>query len=259
MELLIDEVVRGFMSFLWPMIRISALLLTAPLFSLGVVNLRIRVLLAGVLTVMIYPLHDWPVIDPFSAAGVFEVFNQVAIGAVMGLMLQVVVAAVTVAGQAISGTMGLMMASMVDPNMGNVPVLSQFLVLVTSLVFVSVGGHLLLVMGLLNSFATLPVGEPLQLADAVRALVAWSSVLFLGAMWLALPVLGVMLLINVGMGVVTRAAPSLNIFAVGFPALLLLGLLFVFLSLPGMVVRIQGLWLDGLLAMSELVGLNGGR
>ncbi|MFZ8914578.1 MAG: flagellar biosynthetic protein FliR, partial [Pseudomonadales bacterium] len=105
MDLLVAEVVERFLAFLWPMIRISALLLAAPIFSVSAFNIRLRILLALVLTFLIYPLHDWPFVDPFSAAGLREVFVQASIGAVMGLVLQIVTAAVVVAGQAISAAM----------------------------------------------------------------------------------------------------------------------------------------------------------
>lgn len=249
MEMLLDQVVAGMLLLLWPMIRISAMLITAPLFSLAVVNLRVRILLGLLLTLTVYPLVDWPFIDPLSAAGLREVFVQVAIGAVMGLILQVVLAAIAVAGQAMSGTMGLMMASMVDPNMGNIPVLSQFLVLLGSLIFVMLGGHLLLVMMLVDSFVSLPVGVMPPLDAIFVAVVSWSSMIFMGAVLIALPVLALLLLLNVSMGVITRAAPALNIFAVGFPALLLFGLLFVLLTLPAMGVRMEALWLDAFLLL----------
>ena len=125
MNLLAADIIERFYSFLWPMLRVSALLMTAPLFSQNAVNVRIRVLLGLTLTWMIYPLHDWPTLDPVSGAGLLEVLNQIFIGASMGLVLQIVVAAMVVAGQSISASMGLSMANMMDPNVGNVPVIAQ--------------------------------------------------------------------------------------------------------------------------------------
>ena len=88
MNLLTNDIVERFYGFLWPMLRISALLLSAPVFSLRALNLRLRILLALALTWMIYPLYSWPQLDPLSAAGLLEVFNQIAIGLLMGLSLQ---------------------------------------------------------------------------------------------------------------------------------------------------------------------------
>ena len=117
MELLVAEVVKLFYTLLWPMIRISAFLLTSPFFSIQAVTVRIRVLLAVLLTWMVYPLTNWPVIDPFTAIGLREIFMQVFVGVLLGTLLQVVNSALIVGGQAISASMGLSMANMVDPNM----------------------------------------------------------------------------------------------------------------------------------------------
>ena len=138
--LLAADIADRFIIMLWPMIRISALLLVAPVLSISAVTLRIRIIFAFVLTWLIYPLLDWPRLDPTTAFGLIEVFNQAAIGLLMGLMLQIVSAALIVAGQAIAGSMGLAMASMMDPNFGNVPVIAQLLVIMGSLIFLGLGG-----------------------------------------------------------------------------------------------------------------------
>ena len=240
------DIVERFYAFLWPMLRISALLLAAPVFSLQAVTVRIRVLLALALSVMVYPLFDWPVIDPLSAPGLLEIFNQLSIGVFMGLMLQIVTASVVVAGQAVSNAMGLSMASLIDPNLGNVPVIAQFLLILSTLIFVSLGGHAMLLAMVLESFSTLPVGRSLIDQVAYGQLVSWSSMMFLGAVLTALPVMVTLLFISIGLGVVTRAAPSLNIFSVGLPATIVAGFFVLMVSLSSIAGRIQWLWLQGL-------------
>lgn len=256
MQWLAADVVERFYLFLWPMLRISALLLTAPPFSTASFTLRLRVLLALVLTWLVYPLHDWPRIDPTTAQGLLEVFNQLFIGATMGLILQVVVAALVVAGQTLSATMGLSMANMIDPNVGNVPVLSQFLLLMSTLIFVGVGGHAIVLGLVLQSFESLPVGVSILNQDVYGLVVRWSSMMFLGAVLLALPVMVTLLFINIGLGVVTRAAPSLNIFAVGFPALILAGLLVMIMSLDSIGMRIDWLWVQGFNTLREVLRIS---
>lgn len=252
----LDALTTVFVTILWPMIRISALLLTAPLFSLNAVSVRIRILLALLLTLLIYPLHDWPIIDPFTADGIREVFVQVGIGAMLGLMLQIVTAAVVVAGQAISAPMGLSMANMIDPNVGNVPVLAQWLQILSILVFLSLGGHLIMIQILLESFKSAPIGVMPDLELLYLLLLDWSGMIFLGAMLIVLPVIGILLLVQIGMGLVTRAAPALNIFAVGFPVFVMLGLTSIFMALPLFIGRIENLWMLAFLRMRELVGLS---
>ena len=249
------DIVERFYAFLWPMLRISALLLAAPIFSLSAVTVRIRVLLALALSVMIYPMFDWPVIDPLSAPGLLEILNQLVIGVFMGLMLQIVTAAVVVSGQAVSNAMGLSMASLIDPNLGNVPVIAQFLLILSTLIFVSLGGHAMLLALVIESFASLPVGRSLIDQIAYGQLVSWSSMMFLGAVLTALPVMVTLLFISVGLGVVTRAAPSLNIFSVGLPATIVAGFFVLIVSLGSIGSRIQWLWLQGLTQIRVLVGI----
>ena len=256
MDLLVSEVVERFYVLLWPMIRVSAFLLAAPFFSLRSVTVRIRVLLAALLTLMIYPLVDWPIIDPYSAAGLREIFNQVLIGTVMGMLLQIVNAALVVGGQAVSGSMGLGMANMVDPNMGNVPVISQFFIICSTLIFMGIGGHVLVISLILESFRSLPVGQMLAPDMLMAVLLQWSSMIFLGALLLALPIMVCLLFVNIGVGVITRAAPALNIFAVGFPAMILAGMLLLTLSMSSIGYRIQWLWHESFEVVGQALGVT---
>jgi flagellar biosynthetic protein FliR len=257
-NLVYAQILDAFYTFLWPMIRISALMLTAPVFSLDVVTIRIRILFAIALTLVVYPLGTWPMIDPFTGRGVLEVFNQVLIGSLVGLMLQVVTASLVLGGQSISASLGLSMANMIDPNVGNVPVIAQFLVVLSTLLFVGMGGHTLLVAILLESFRTLPIGQFLIGETAFTNLVSWSSLMFAGSLLLALPVMAALLFVNVGLGVVTRAAPSLNIFAVGFAAMIPAGLLVMIISMTHIGHRIEWLWLQSFLRVRNLLGIPGG-
>jgi flagellar biosynthetic protein FliR len=254
MNFLAADIVERFYTFLWPMLRISALMITAPIFSLSAFNTRMRILLALVLTWLVYPLHKWPVIDPTSAQGLIEVFNQIMIGATMGLILQVVVAAVVVAGQSIAAAMGLSMANMLDPNMGNVPVISQLLIVMSSLIFVGFGGHAILLGLILESFHTLPIGTNILNQAVYGRVLQWSSMVFLGAVLMALPVMVSLLFINVGLGVVTRAAPSLNIFAVGFPAMIMAGFIILIISMESIGGRIEWLWVQGFTVVRDIIG-----
>ena len=256
MELLVAEVVDLFYSLIWPMIRISAFLLTAPFFSIRAVSVRIRVLLAVLLTWMVYPLTDWPLLDPFSAVGLREVFLQVFIGSLMGLLLQIVNAALIVGGQAISASMGLSMANMVDPNMGNVPVIAQFLIICSTLIFVGLGGHVIVISLLLESFQVLPIGQMVQVKSLMGLTIQWSSMMFLGAVMIGLPLMSSLLFINIGLGVITRAAPALNIFAVGFPAMILAGIVLLSLSMTSIGFRIHWLWQQSFDIMGQALGLR---
>lgn len=255
MNFAVTELVERFYMLLWPMLRISALLISAPIFSLRALSLRIRILLALSLTWLVYPLHEWPSIDPVSPAGLIEIFNQIMIGLVMGLVLQIVTAAILLAGTSISNAVGLSMATMIDPNVGNVPVIGQFLIVMSTLIFVGLGGHTLLLGLVLDSFNSMPIGKSLMGQAAWGQLVTWSSMIFLGGLLTALPVMVTLLFINVGLGVATRAAPSLNVFSLGLPALMVAGYLIMIFSLPSIGARIQWMWLQSLMQTRSLVGL----
>ncbi len=255
MTLLAADLVERFYTFLWPMLRIGAMLVAAPLLSLNAVSVRLRVVIGLVLTFLIYPLVKWPVIDPISAEGLLEIVNQLFIGSLMGLMLQVATGALVLAGQAIAASMGLSMASMYDPNVGNVPVISQFILILSTLVFLGFGGHVIMISMLLESFRTLPIGQSLLGQVAFGKVIAWSSMIFLGGLLIALPVMIALLFINIGLGVVTRAAPSLNIFSVGFPATIAAGFIVLIFSMESIVSRIQWLWMQSFSHVKDLVGL----
>lgn len=255
MTLFAADIVERFYTFLWPMLRISAMLLTAPIFSLDALTLPIRIMLALVLTFFIYPMVDWPVLDPISATGFFEIVNQLFIGAMMGLMLQVAIGAIVLAGQTIAGSMGLSMASMYDPNVGNVPVISQFLVILSTMIFLGFGGHVIMISMIMDSFTALPIGQSILGQVSYGKVVAWSSMMFLGAVLIALPVMISLLFINIGLGIITRAAPSLNIFSVGFPASIAAGFLILIISLESIIGRMRWLWTQAFLHARDLVGL----
>jgi flagellar biosynthetic protein FliR len=125
-----------------------------------------------------------------------------------------------------------------------------------TLVFVGLGGHGLLLAMLVESFSSLPVGTFVMVEQSWRQVLAWSSMMFLGAVLIALPVMVTLLFINIGIGVITRAAPSLNIFAVGLPATIVMGFVVLIMSMANIGSRLQWLWTQSLVQTRTLVGLS---
>ena len=256
MTFFVAELVEMLQTFMWPFVRISAVMMTAPLFSQRAMNLRLRILIGFVLTWMTYPFIDIPQVDPFSIGALYGLFNEVTVGALMGVTLQIVTAAIVVSGQAVSSSMGLGMANMMDPNLGNVPTLSQFLLIIGLLVFLALGGHLVLISVLVQSFTSVPVGGGLLNTDAISGFLAWSSQVFIGAVIMVLPVMLGLLMINACLGVISRASPSLNVFAVGFPALIPIGFGMVLLSMVVIISKMEGLWFQAFQTLNEnMLGL----
>ena len=223
MNLALIDILEKFLVIIWPMLRLSAFLAFTSIFSIRAVNLRIRMCLGFALAFFVSQQIDIPRIDPLTAEGLQEIFRQILIGLTMGLVFQVASATLVVAGQAISGSMGLSMANMIDPNMGSVPVLSAFFNIMGTLIFLGIGGHLIVFGLVLESFKLLPIGQEFFSQDMLGKMINWSAMMFLGALLIGLPVMMTLLFINIGLGFVARAAPSLNIFTVGFPALILVG------------------------------------
>lgn len=232
----------------WPFLRMSALFLASPVFSAAAYPVRARVLLALLVTVLITPsLPAAPNLDILSSVGLLAAAQQIVIGLAMVFTLQMVFAAAVIAGQSIAMAMGLGFAMSVDPQNGvQVPVLSQFYVILTTLLFLSMDGHLVLIELLANSFTLLPVGLASLSENFALDIVLWASQMFMGALVVALPALTALLLINLAFGVITRAAPQLNIFAVGFPVTILAGFVFIFLSMPSSLALFTSLLESGL-------------
>ena len=172
----------------------------------------------------------------------------------MGLTLQVVIAALVVGGQVIAGSMGLSMANMIDPNLGNVPTLSQFFLIIGTLLFMSLGGHLVILSLLYSSFELLPIASGRFNTDMILSLITWSSQIFISAVVIAFPIMIGLLLVNALLGLVSRAAPSLNVFAIGFPALIPVGLIMLLLTMGIWFEQVENLWFRGFNSVNEILG-----
>lgn len=234
MELNLDEIIAWVGDFFWPFLRISTLFLASPVFGARTVPVRIRIILAVVVTLLIQPTLPFiPTVEPLSSEGLLIILQQLGIGLVMGMVLQIMFATLVMAGQTMATTMGLGFASTVDPQNGiQVTMLGQFYLIFATLFFLAIDAHLLLIEMLANSFVALPIGGELLSIDIFWNISLYATEMFIASVLIALPVMVGVLLVNLGFGVMTRAAPQLNIFAVGFPTTMLAGFILMFLSLP---------------------------
>ncbi|MGB5275861.1 MAG: flagellar biosynthetic protein FliR [Gammaproteobacteria bacterium] len=242
-------------SLLWPFMRIGAMFAAIPIFSARSVPVRIRILLAFFLAWILVPvIPKPPVVDLISAQALLISVYQVLIGVAMGFILQMVFSAFVIAGQSIAMAMGLGFASIIDPQNGvQVPVVSQAFLIMVTLVFLALNGHLLLIEVLADSFQRLPVGPVAISHDGLWQLVSWGSNMFVGGMLVALPAVAALLLVNLAFGVTSRAAPQLNIFAVGFPVMIMVGLAFIILTLPSITDHLSRLILEAISLINKVV------
>ncbi len=222
-------------------VRVGAMVGVVPVLGSALIPVRVRVLIAVLITLSVFPAVP-PVTDYeiFSWSGLTVLFYQFLIGMSMGFIFQLVFNAVTIAGENIAITMGLGFAQIVDPQNGiQVPVISQFYAIVTILLFLALDLHGVLIEMVRQSFITLPVLSTGFQLEFIWRVLEWGAQMFIGAVLIGIPIITGLLVVNITMGVMARAAPQLNIFAVGFPITMLIGFLLMLLSMPVFLPRLQ--------------------
>jgi flagellar biosynthetic protein FliR len=229
--------------FLFPFARIAAWLYFDPLMGNRAAPMMTRLAVALVLTMAVAPiLPNAREISLMSGDGLLVLLQQIAVGAALGFCLRIVFAAVEFAGQIMGLQMGLSFATLFDPiNGAQTPVISQFLVLTSALLLFAFNGHHVVIGALAQSFVDVPVGVGPG-ASGFLGVVQWGSALFMTGLHIALPVTAALLATNLTIGMMTRAAPQLNIFAVGFPLTLGMGFLVLYFTLVYLPVSLEQLW-----------------
>ena len=233
---------------LWPLSRILGLVAAAPLFGNAAVPASTKVSLGVLLAMIIAPtVPALPAADPMSMAGLLILTQEMLIGLAMGFSIRIVFAAVEMAGEISSLTMGLGFASFFDPQTkGRSSAISQFLTMLATLMFLTVNGHLVLLAALAESFVSLPISASPINGGGFQQLAAWGGEIFRSGVQISLPIVAALLLTNVALGILTRAAPQLNIFGIGFPVTLGVGLLVLAMVLPYLAVPFQNMFLRGI-------------
>jgi flagellar biosynthetic protein FliR len=238
----------------WPFVRIGSCFMVAPAFGATSVPVRVRIILAGAVALLVAPLVSIPDVAPFSPAGVVITVQQVIIGAALGFSLQILFDAVSLGGELLANSMGLSLAFNLDPQNGaSTPTVGQLYSVLVTLIFLVLDGHLALIRTLVDGFHSLPIGTSGLGANGLWSVVNWGSELFSGALTVALPGVTALLIANLAFGVVSRAAPTLNIFSVGLPVSLVFGLVVIIAGLPALessFIRLLGEALDFLRRLS---------
>jgi flagellar biosynthetic protein FliR len=231
---------------LWPFFRVAGFFMVMPLFGSRLVTPPIRLLLALLTSAVLTPiLPPMPVIESVGLATFLIIAQQVLIGIALGFALDVLMQIFILSGQMVAMQTGLGMAMMIDPSNGvNVAVVAQWFMVFVNLLFISLNGHLIAIEILADSFFVLPVGGETLSTDTLMAIAKLATWMFAAATVLALPALAAMLVVNIAFGVMARLAPQLNIFAVGFPVTMMLGLIVIWITFAGYGVQFQGLMLE---------------
>ncbi len=249
-------------AFFWPFLRLLAMLSAAPVFGMGSMPTLLRIGLAVVLAVAIAPaLPAMPAVQFGTATAWMLVLQQMLVGGAIGLVMTLILSTVQFAGGVIGLQMGMGFATLFDPVQGvQVTSLASFLNMVTLLLFLAVNGHLVMLAVMVRSFSMLPVAPDLGLtASTWYALAQGGGAIFSLGLALAAPVVGVLLIANLGLGVLTKLAPQLNLFAVGFPLFFILGFLALYLVMPVMQNVVQHLVDVGLSLSAQVLQQGGAR
>ena len=221
---------------LWPFLRVLALFGAMPIFAQRSVPMRLRVALAFLVALCAQAaLPEMPIVALDSAQVLLVVVQQVLIGLTIGFAVRVVFAAIELAGEVIGLQMGLNFAGHFDPASGSqATTLSRFYGVSVSWLFIVINGHLLLIAAVVQSFHVFPVGpEPLAFLRTLQPQ-TWGAEIFSLGLWIALPMIAMLTFVNLVLGVVSRVAQQMNVFAIGFPITLSVGLLGVLMTLPMM-------------------------
>jgi flagellar biosynthesis protein FliR len=238
---------------LWPLTRILACLSVVPLFSHPAIPQRIKLSIGFVITLAIVPSIEVPNIEILSWQGLLSLLAQMVIGVSMGFVMRIMFTAVEMAGFMMGMSMGLGFASFYDPQAhGQTMALGQFMTMLALLIFMSLDGHLIVVAVMLQSFETMPIMmEHWQLNGQVIA--ELGGHIFSQGLLLSLPVVASLLVTNMALGILTKAAPQFNIFGIGFPITISVGLVMTLLSLPSLVNPISRWLIDSQQLMLQVL------
>lgn len=228
-----DQWVSWLGLYFWPLLRVLALIATAPILSERSVPKRVKVGLGIIITFVIAPSLPPVDVPLFSANALWLALQQILIGIALGFTMQFAFAAIRTCGEIIGLQMGLSFATFVDPGSNlNMPILARILDMLAMLLFLVFNGHLWLISLLVDTFHTLPIGgEPIN-SNAFLALTRAGGMIFLNGLMLALPIITLLLTVNLALGMLNRMTPQLSVFVIGFPITLTVGILLMAALMP---------------------------
>jgi len=256
-ELVISEeqLMQFIGQYLWPMIRIGAFYFAVPIIGARTVPARLRLILMLFTTLLLVPvLPPAPVVSILSLPGLVMIVQEVLIGLALGFTMQVVLHVFILAGQFIAMKMGLGFAAMNDPSSGvSTTIMSQFYLLLSTLLFLSTNGHLVVFQLMIDSFTSFPIGGDGLDSASFLVIAQLGSWMFSAALLIALPLFTSLMIVNMSFGVMSRSAPQMNVFTVGFPITLVFGLALMWFSLGNFLPVYFDLMDEGIGVLRRLV------
>jgi len=232
------QVTAWLVPLLWPFLRVLALFSALPVLGQRMVPMRVRVALSFMIALAAQPmLPQMPAVALDTPVAMVLVMQQVLIGLTIGFAVRIVFAAVEFAGEIVGLQMGLNFAGFFDPvSAGTATATSRFFGVVVAWLFIVINGHLAVIAAVIKSFEAFPVGpQPFAFLSAL-APHTWGAEVFSLGLWIALPLIAMLLFVNIVLGIISRVAQQMNVFAIGFPVTLGVGLIGMMLTLPLMQV-----------------------
>jgi flagellar biosynthetic protein FliR len=255
MEILSSTIIDAISDYMLAFMRISGMFISMVGLSAKTIPTPVRNLLAILLTAMIVPMiPPVPMTDLFSVGAFIEVFKQLVIGIAIGFISMMVINTFVLAGQIVAMQTGLGFASIVDPINGiNVPAVGQFYLILATLLFWTLDGHLFMIEMLVVSFDAFPIGEAWFTPEQFKEIAHWAGWMFVSAVTIALAPIVSLLIVNLAFGVMTKASPQLNIFSIGFAIAQLTGLFIIWLTLANQAHHFEQQWSRAQTLMCSLV------
>lgn len=244
MDILAADIMAAMASYIWPFARLSGMVMVMIVTGSKTTPAMIRLFYCLALTVMVAPvLPPMPNVDLFSLQSFLIILQQSLIGIAVGFITVLLIQSFVIAGQIIAMQTSLGFASMADPSSGQTsPVIGQIYIFLGTLVFLSVNGHLYMIETIVKSFESIPVSETGLVAVQYKEIAGWLSTMFAAALSMALSAIVAMLVINFSFGVMTKAAPQLNVFSLGFAVGMVSGLFIIYLSLDSFLFHFDAQW-----------------
>ncbi|WKE66751.1 flagellar biosynthetic protein FliR [Gallaecimonas kandeliae] len=256
MSFSVDQLLDWIAAYAWPFVRIGAMLTAMVAFGTKLVPNRVKTLLALAICIVVVPtLPAMPAEALFSVKGMVITALQAIVGLGIGFISIMVMQIMTMGGSVIAMQSSLGFAAMVDPVSGQQsPVVAQLFIMLSTLLFFAMDGHLWLIRMVHMSFFLVPVGVDGIKMPNFQVIMSFGSTLFAGGLGMAIAEVIALLMINITFGYMTRAAPQLNIFTIGFPIIMLSGLLFLWVTAASLLDHFIIAWQQGQSAVCELLG-----
>lgn len=255
MEFQASVITQFLADMLLPFMRISGMFAAMVGVSAKTVPPPVRALLAVFLTLVIMPVvPPVPIQEMVSLGTWVEIIKQLLVGIAMGFISTMVLNTFVLAGQVVAMQTGLGFASIVDPVNGiNVPAVGQFYLILATLLFWAFDGHLAMIQMVVMSFEAFPIMGEWWGSEQFKAIAHWAGWMFVAALTLSLAPIVSLLIVNLAFGVMTKAAPQLNIFSIGFTIAQIMGLVIIWLTISNFTHHFELQWQRAQQFMCELV------